>query len=49
MLKSYISSFLQNWKDSLYVSGYIPKLLTAVAIFAMGVMQFPTYFNNMLW
>lgn len=46
MLKSYISSFLQNWKESLYISGYAPKLLTAVAVFVLGVIQFPTYFSN---
>ena len=46
MLKSYTSSFLQNWKESLSNQGYTPKLLTAVAIFVSGVLQFPTYFRN---
>jgi hypothetical protein len=46
MLKSYTSSFLQNWKESLLTSGYTPKLLTAVTVFVSGVLQFPTYFRN---
>jgi hypothetical protein len=46
MLKSYTSSFLQNWKESLSTTGYAPKLLTAVAVFVSGALQFPTYFRN---
>ena len=46
MLKSYTSSFLQNWKESLSNQGYALKLLTAVAVFVSGVLQFPTYFRN---
>ncbi len=46
MLKSYTSSFLQNWKESLSNPGYAPKLITAVAVFVSGALQFPTYFRN---
>ena len=46
MLKSYTSSFLQNWKESLSNQGYAPKLITAVAVFVSGALQFPTYFRN---
>jgi hypothetical protein len=46
MLKSYTSSFLENWKESLSNQGYTPKLLTAVAVFVSGALQFPTYFRN---
>lgn len=46
MLKSYTSSFLQSWKESLSNQGYALKLLTAVAVFVSGVLQFPTYFRN---
>lgn len=46
MLKSYTSLLLQNWKESLSTSGYVTKLITAVAIFVSGALQFPTYFRN---
>ena len=46
MLKSYISSFLQNWKEALSVLGFAPKLITTIAIFILGALQFPTYFKN---
>lgn len=46
MLKSYTSSLFQRWKDAFYTSGYTPKLITAIAIFVSGVLQFPTYFRN---
>jgi hypothetical protein len=46
MLKSYTSPLLQRWKDAFYTSGYAPKLLTAVAVFVSGALQFPTYFRN---
>ncbi len=46
MLKSYTSSFLQNWKESLANQDYVVKLFTAVAVFVSGVLQFPTYFRN---
>ena len=46
MLKSYISTLLQNWKESLSNQGYALKLLTAVAVFVSGALQFPTYFRN---
>jgi PAP2 superfamily C-terminal len=46
MLKSYTSSFIQNWKESLSNQGYVPKLLTAIAVFVSGALQFPTYFRN---
>ena len=46
MLKSYTSTFLQNWKEFLSNQGYALKLLTAVAVFVSGALQFPTYFRN---
>ncbi len=46
MLKSYILLFLQNWKESLSTSGYATKLITTVAVFVSGALQFPTYFKN---
>jgi hypothetical protein len=46
MLKSYSSTFLQRWQDSLSSTGYTPKLLVAIAIFVSGALQFPTYFRN---
>ena len=46
MLKSYTSPLLQRWKDAFYSSGYTTKLLTTIAIFVSGALQFPTYFRN---
>ena len=46
MLKSYTSTFLQNWKEFLSNQGYALKLFTAVAVFVSGALQFPTYFRN---
>ena len=46
MLKSYISLFSQNWKEALSTSGYVTKLVTAIAVFVAGALQFPTYFRN---
>ena len=46
MLKSYTSLLLQNWKESLSNLGYASKLVTTVAVFVSGVLQFPTYFRN---
>ena len=46
MLKSYTSLLLQNWKESLSNLGYASKLVTTIAVFVSGVLQFPTYFRN---
>ncbi len=46
MPKSYNSTVLQRWKESLSTSGFTPKLLIAVAVFVSGAIQFPTYFRN---
>lgn len=46
MLKSYTSSFTKNWMEALLDQGYLPKLVTAIAIFGSGALQFPTYFRN---
>lgn len=46
MLKSYTSLFLQNWKESLSNPSYATKLVTTVAVFVSGALQFPTYFRN---
>ncbi len=46
MSKGYNTTVLQRWKESLSTSGFAPKLLTAVAVFVSGALQFPTYFRN---
>ncbi len=46
MSKSYIPVALQRWNNSLSSPGFTPKLLTAIAVFVSGALQFPTYFRN---
>ena len=46
MSKSYNTKVLQRWKEAFSTSGFAPKLLTAVAVFVLGALQFPTYFRN---
>jgi hypothetical protein len=46
MSKSYSPRFFQRWQNALSSPGYTPKVLTAIAVFVSGALQFPAYFRN---